>query len=292
MALKVRVALAASAAGIPEVVIAGRARLEGRFPGTRILASAASRRAHRPVVPGPRGEEMTTALLPVYDRDLVLVKGKGARLWDENGREWLDFAAGIAVNGFGYGDKKIVAAIKKQAETLIHVSNYFHTRPGAALAERLVAARLPVQGVLHELGDRGARRRDEVRPPHRQGAGADRVRRLRALLPRPLDGRALADLDREVPDALRAADPRRPLRAARRPRGRRERRQREDGGRLRRAGAGRGRDPARLAGVPARPRRRSAARRARCSSSTRCSAASAGPGRCSPTSTRASCPTS
>jgi predicted acetylornithine/succinylornithine family transaminase len=86
---------------------------------------------------------MTTALLPVYDRDLVLVKGKGARLWDENGREWLDFAAGIAVNGFGYGDRKIVAAIKKQTETLIHASNLFHTRPGAALAERLVALAFP-----------------------------------------------------------------------------------------------------------------------------------------------------
>jgi predicted acetylornithine/succinylornithine family transaminase len=86
---------------------------------------------------------MTTALLPVYDRDLVLVKGKGARIWDENGREWLDFAAGIAVNGFGYGDKKIVAAIKKQAETLIHASNLYHTRPGALLAERLVAAAFP-----------------------------------------------------------------------------------------------------------------------------------------------------
>ncbi len=86
---------------------------------------------------------MTTALLPVYDRDLVLVKGKGARLWDESGREWLDFAAGIAVNGFGHGDKAIVTAIKKQAETLIHVSNYFHTRPASALAERLVKAAFP-----------------------------------------------------------------------------------------------------------------------------------------------------
>jgi len=95
---------------------------------------------------------MTTALLPVYDRDLVLVKGKGARLWDENGREWLDFAAGIAVNGFGYGDKKIVAAIKKQAETLIHVSNLFHTRPGAELAERLVALAFPSKVFLTNSG--------------------------------------------------------------------------------------------------------------------------------------------
>ncbi len=86
---------------------------------------------------------MTTALLPVYDRDLVLVKGKGAHLWDESGREWLDFAAGIAVNGFGHGDRAIVSAIKKQAELLIHVSNYFHTRPGSLLAERLVRLAFP-----------------------------------------------------------------------------------------------------------------------------------------------------
>jgi acetylornithine/N-succinyldiaminopimelate aminotransferase len=82
---------------------------------------------------------MTDALLHVYDRDIVLVKGKGARLWDKDGREWLDFAAGIAVNGFGYGDRKIVAAIKKQAETLIHTSNLYHTEPASRLAERLVA---------------------------------------------------------------------------------------------------------------------------------------------------------
>ena len=86
---------------------------------------------------------MTTALLPIYDRDITLVKGKGSRLWDKDGREWLDFAAGIAVNGFGYGDRKIVAAIKKQAETLIHASNLFHTEPGSALAERLVRLAFP-----------------------------------------------------------------------------------------------------------------------------------------------------
>jgi acetylornithine/N-succinyldiaminopimelate aminotransferase len=86
---------------------------------------------------------MTSALLPVYDRDIVLVKGKGAKLWDKDGREWLDFAAGIAVNGFGYGDKKIVAAIKKQAETLIHASNLYHTEPASRLAERLVALAFP-----------------------------------------------------------------------------------------------------------------------------------------------------
>jgi predicted acetylornithine/succinylornithine family transaminase len=86
---------------------------------------------------------MTSALLPIYERDLTLVKGKGSRLWDADGREWLDFAAGIAVNGFGYGDKAIVTAVKKQAERLMHASNLFHTEPGSALAERLVRIAFP-----------------------------------------------------------------------------------------------------------------------------------------------------
>ena len=86
---------------------------------------------------------MSDALLPVYDRDLVLVKGKGARLWDTAGHEWLDFAAGIAVNGLGYGDRKVVSAIKKQAEKLIHASNLYHTEPGSALAARLVSLAFP-----------------------------------------------------------------------------------------------------------------------------------------------------
>ena len=86
---------------------------------------------------------MSDALLPVYDRDLVLVKGKGARLWDSAGHEWLDFAAGIAVNGLGYGDRKVVSAIKKQAEKLIHASNLYHTGPGSALAQRLVSLAFP-----------------------------------------------------------------------------------------------------------------------------------------------------
>jgi acetylornithine/N-succinyldiaminopimelate aminotransferase len=86
---------------------------------------------------------MSDALLPVYERDLVLVKGKGAKLFDKDGRTWLDFAAGIAVNGFGYGDRKIVAAIRKQAGLLIHASNLFHTEPASALAARLVALAFP-----------------------------------------------------------------------------------------------------------------------------------------------------
>ncbi|OFV87314.1 MAG: hypothetical protein A2V74_12040 [Acidobacteria bacterium RBG_16_70_10] len=86
---------------------------------------------------------MSEALLGVYERDLVLVRGKGARLYDRDGRQWLDFAAGIAVNGFGYGDRRIVSAIRKQAGLLIHASNLFHTEPASVLAGRLVALAFP-----------------------------------------------------------------------------------------------------------------------------------------------------
>jgi predicted acetylornithine/succinylornithine family transaminase len=84
-----------------------------------------------------------SALLPIYERDITLVSGKGARLFDKDGRTYLDFAAGIAVNGFGYGDRTIVKAIREQAGKLIHASNLFHTEPTSALAERLVALAFP-----------------------------------------------------------------------------------------------------------------------------------------------------
>ncbi|HVQ32123.1 MAG TPA: aspartate aminotransferase family protein [Vicinamibacteria bacterium] len=84
-----------------------------------------------------------SALLEVYERELVLVKGKGARLFDSEGRSYLDFAAGIGVNGLGYGDTRVLAAIKKQAAQLIHTSNLFHTEAATALAERLVSLAFP-----------------------------------------------------------------------------------------------------------------------------------------------------
>ncbi|HET7295374.1 MAG TPA: aminotransferase class III-fold pyridoxal phosphate-dependent enzyme, partial [Vicinamibacteria bacterium] len=84
-----------------------------------------------------------SSLLPVYERDLTLVRGKGARLFDSSGRSYLDFAAGIGVNGLGYGDAKVLAAIRRQAAALIHASNLFHNEPASALAERLSAVSFP-----------------------------------------------------------------------------------------------------------------------------------------------------
>lgn len=93
-----------------------------------------------------------SALLPVYDRDLVIVSGKGSRLTDATGRSFLDFAAGVGVNGLGYGDRMVVAAIKRQAARLIHASNLYHSEPGSALAERLVSLAFPAKVFLCNSG--------------------------------------------------------------------------------------------------------------------------------------------
>jgi predicted acetylornithine/succinylornithine family transaminase len=82
---------------------------------------------------------VSAAFLPVYERDLTLVAGRGARVTDSAGRTYLDFAAGIGVNGLGHADRAVVAAIRRQAGKLIHASNLYHSEPATALAERLVA---------------------------------------------------------------------------------------------------------------------------------------------------------
>ena len=84
-----------------------------------------------------------TSLLPVYERDLVMVSGKGAVLTDSAGNTYLDFAAGIGVNGLGYGNRKVVNAIKKQASRLIHSSNLYFTEPVTRLADELVKVAFP-----------------------------------------------------------------------------------------------------------------------------------------------------
>lgn len=77
--------------------------------------------------------------LAVYrPRALVLDHGLGARLWDIEGREYVDFAAGIAVNALGHGDPDLKAALHAQADKLWHTSNVFHTEPPVRLAQALV----------------------------------------------------------------------------------------------------------------------------------------------------------
>ncbi|ADW16695.1 acetylornithine aminotransferase apoenzyme [Desulfobulbus propionicus DSM 2032] len=69
----------------------------------------------------------------------AMVKGSGCRLWDADGKEYLDFLAGIAVCSLGHCHPRVTEAICRQAASLVHVSNLFHTQPQIELAELLVA---------------------------------------------------------------------------------------------------------------------------------------------------------
>ncbi len=69
---------------------------------------------------------------------LVLSRGEGSRVWDVEGREFLDLLGGIAVNALGHGHPALVAAVSKQVSELAHVSNFFATEPQVTLAAKLV----------------------------------------------------------------------------------------------------------------------------------------------------------
>jgi acetylornithine/N-succinyldiaminopimelate aminotransferase len=70
------------------------------------------------------------------------VRGEGPLLWDEEGNEYLDFLCGISVTSLGHCHPAVVAAVREQAATLMHVSNLFYTEPAMRLAERLSASSL------------------------------------------------------------------------------------------------------------------------------------------------------
>lgn len=83
-------------------------------------------------------QRYSDSLLPVFGMPLaLLVRGEGCYVWDDEGTEYLDFLAGIAVNALGHAHPALVAAVSEQVATLAHVSNYFASPPQIELAERL-----------------------------------------------------------------------------------------------------------------------------------------------------------
>ena len=78
-------------------------------------------------------------VMHTYGRQpLVLVKGQGCRVWDADGKEYLDFVAGLAVCNLGHAHPDIARAAAEQLERLVHVSNLYYTTPMTELAEELV----------------------------------------------------------------------------------------------------------------------------------------------------------
>ena len=83
---------------------------------------------------------------------VTFVRGRGCLVYDESGREYLDMVAGIAVNLLGHAHPDVAAAVTRQAQTLIHTSNLYFTRPQVALAQRLVALSFPARVFLCNSG--------------------------------------------------------------------------------------------------------------------------------------------
>jgi acetylornithine/N-succinyldiaminopimelate aminotransferase len=82
---------------------------------------------------------MYEAIMQTYGRfPATMVRGEGARLYDENGKEYLDFTAGIAVTNLGHSHPRVTEAISKQAAQLIHCSNLYYNPSQIQLAEKLV----------------------------------------------------------------------------------------------------------------------------------------------------------
>ncbi len=122
-------------------------------------------------------------IMKTYGRyPLVPVKGEGCYLWDADGRKYLDFLAGVAVNNLGHCHPKVVAALRKQAGELIHCSNFYHIPQQIELAELLCS---------HSFADRaffcnsGAEANEAAiklaRKYSREKFGADRYEIITAL---------------------------------------------------------------------------------------------------------------
>jgi acetylornithine/N-succinyldiaminopimelate aminotransferase len=83
-------------------------------------------------------------VMPTYGRlPIALSHGRGCRVWDTQGREYLDALAGIAVNTLGHGHPKLVPALQDQIAKLIHCSNYY----AAPLQEKLAAKLCEISGL-------------------------------------------------------------------------------------------------------------------------------------------------
>jgi acetylornithine/N-succinyldiaminopimelate aminotransferase len=85
-------------------------------------------------------DRFAAALMPNYGLPpLALTRGQGCRVWDEDGNEYLDLIAGIAVSSLGHAHPAVVDAVTRQVATIAHTSNLFVNEPAVQLAERLIS---------------------------------------------------------------------------------------------------------------------------------------------------------
>jgi acetylornithine/N-succinyldiaminopimelate aminotransferase len=113
-------------------------------------------------------------LMPTYKRAAVeFVRGEGARLWDADGRQYLDFLAGISVCSVGHCHPAVVEAVREQAGTLTHVSNLYLTEGAVRLAERLCRSSLGGKAFLCNSGTEANECAIKLVRKHAHGRGID-----------------------------------------------------------------------------------------------------------------------
>lgn len=88
-------------------------------------------------------ERFNKFVVPTYAPKQLFVRGEGARLWDDEGREFLDFASGISVCNVGHCNKRVAAAIAEQSLKLVHTSNLYYNELMPRLAEKLITESFP-----------------------------------------------------------------------------------------------------------------------------------------------------
>ena len=100
---------------------------------------------------------------------IALVRGRGTKVWDADGKEYLDFLAGIAVNSLGHCHPAIVRAIREQSKKLLHVSNLYHILPQSELARELCRPFVCRAGFLLQQRRRSKRGGDQAGSTLRSG---------------------------------------------------------------------------------------------------------------------------
>ncbi len=86
---------------------------------------------------------------------IALIRGEGCRVWDQEGRSYLDFLGGIAVTALGHSHPRVVQAIRDQAGKILHTSNLYLIEPQIALAEQLIGPFLCPKGFFLQQRHRG-----------------------------------------------------------------------------------------------------------------------------------------
>src|SRR5688500_2683366 len=110
--------------------------------------------------------------MPTYKRAPVeFVRGEGARLWDSEGKEYLDFVSGISVCSVGHCHPAVVEAVREQAGRLMHVSNLYHSEPAVRLAERLCESSLGGRAFLCNSGTEANECAIKLARKHAHGRG-------------------------------------------------------------------------------------------------------------------------